>query len=649
MGVALIVGGFAILGVLVYLNLAQPILIHVPDGEEPIPYLQVWKALKWTKRVGKFRLFLMALSVGMVTGGFIVWVVATHHSGGPTMIITDTMIWIGFAASLLLTIGGAAGFWAISGRREELTPEEATRQAQREETARDRARRLKDIRRESVKIGKDIVDAVTRLGLVYLYTGESKGAFRKASRIRLGVIMYTDDGVYFKVTRYPFRVSPTDLIRPEVETNLSIIIGREVSVIHSTDHGLWFRAELKSGLSAIPKRVYWYREDDASNALDNLPKTGNLAFAVGVGENRKLHYTSLPRVHHLAIAGATRQGKTNWIHQFICTLALRNKPEQLRFVLVDLKRVEFTRYRGLPHLLEPVITDVDSVVPALERLRQEMEKRFNMFGEDTSTIEGWNAQFPNRAMGRIVFVMDELAEIMLDPGQGKKSRDKFQSCLIRLIQRGAGAGIHVVVATQITKREILGSMVMGNITERIAFRVGDDTTSMMILPNAKAARLPANPGRLVWKSGADTLECQGPYIEDGNDNAKVDAIKATVSKIIGGETERQKAEVTDLDLLKLALYNYGGKFAPMELKDDPALIEAGYSEYKLKKAADRLTYDFVAQNVHLIDGDRFILAPSLLVPGRGRFARRLLPVNGDLPASNEEIKELLTSGDKATA
>jgi hypothetical protein len=77
MGGAMVIGGFAILGVLVYLNLSQAVLIHVPDGEEPIPYLQVWKNLKWTKRMGKFRLFLMALAVGMVSGGFIVWVVAT--------------------------------------------------------------------------------------------------------------------------------------------------------------------------------------------------------------------------------------------------------------------------------------------------------------------------------------------------------------------------------------------------------------------------------------------------------------------------------------------------------------------------------------------------------------------------------------------
>lgn len=77
MGGAMVIGGFAILGVMVYLNIVRPVVIHVPDGEDPIPYLQTWKQLKWTKRLGKFRLFLMALAVGMVTGGFIVWVVAT--------------------------------------------------------------------------------------------------------------------------------------------------------------------------------------------------------------------------------------------------------------------------------------------------------------------------------------------------------------------------------------------------------------------------------------------------------------------------------------------------------------------------------------------------------------------------------------------
>lgn len=77
MGIALIIGGFSILGILVYLNLARPVIIHVPDGDDPIPYFQVWKSLKWSKRIGKFRLFLMALAVGMVAGGFIVWAVAT--------------------------------------------------------------------------------------------------------------------------------------------------------------------------------------------------------------------------------------------------------------------------------------------------------------------------------------------------------------------------------------------------------------------------------------------------------------------------------------------------------------------------------------------------------------------------------------------
>jgi len=186
---------------------------------------------------------------------------------------------------------------------------------------------------------------------------------------------------------------------------------------------------------------------------------------------------------HLLIAGTTGSGKSVCINAILCCLLMNRTPDQLRFVLVDPKRVELTGYNGIPHLLTPVIVETDKVIGTLKWMSREMDSRYKKFSEvGARNIDDFNLRQPNK-LPYIVVVIDELADLMM------MAPEETERYLNRLAQLARATGIHVIIATQRPSTDVITGMIKANFPARISFKVVSNTDSRVILDQPGAERL----------------------------------------------------------------------------------------------------------------------------------------------------------------
>lgn len=186
---------------------------------------------------------------------------------------------------------------------------------------------------------------------------------------------------------------------------------------------------------------------------------------------------------HLLIAGTTGSGKSVCINAILCCLLMNHTPNQLRFVMVDPKRVELTGYNGIPHLLTPVIVETDKVIGTLQWMSREMESRYKKFSEvGARNIDDFNTRQPNK-LPYIVVVIDELADLMM------MAPEETERNLNRLAQLARATGIHVIIATQRPSVDVLTGMIKANFPARISFKVVSGIDSRVVLDRVGAERL----------------------------------------------------------------------------------------------------------------------------------------------------------------
>ena len=186
---------------------------------------------------------------------------------------------------------------------------------------------------------------------------------------------------------------------------------------------------------------------------------------------------------HLLIAGTTGSGKSVCINAILCCLLMNRTPDQLRFVLVDPKRVELTGYNGIPHLLTPVIVETEKVIGTLQWMSREMDSRYKKFSEvGARNIDDYNSRQPNK-LPYIVVVIDELADLMM------MAPEETERYLNRLAQLARATGIHVIIATQRPSTDVITGMIKANFPARISFKVVSNTDSRVILDRPGAERL----------------------------------------------------------------------------------------------------------------------------------------------------------------
>ena len=213
-------------------------------------------------------------------------------------------------------------------------------------------------------------------------------------------------------------------------------------------------------------------------------RKSNLSIALGEDVAGHAWIVDLDKLPHLLVAGATNSGKTVCLNSIIVSLLYQNQPDELKFILIDPKRVEMAGYNGIPHLLTPVITDAKKTINALKWTISEMERRFHVLSNSGKrNIQSYNATHPNDKLSYLIFVIDELADLMA------VASAEVEAAIIRLAQMSRAVGIHLVLATQRPSVDILTGLIKANIPGRIAFSVASLTDSRTILDSSGAEKL----------------------------------------------------------------------------------------------------------------------------------------------------------------
>ena len=246
-----------------------------------------------------------------------------------------------------------------------------------------------------------------------------------------------------------------------------------------------------------------------------------LMIALGKDVSGRAWLADLPRMPHLLIAGATGSGKTVCMNTIIMSLLYQNTAETLRLIMVDPKRVELTFYNGIPHLLTPVITNTQQTINALKWTIGEMDRRFELLSSARSRdIHSYNVKYPNDKIPHIIFVIDELADLMAT------AAGEVEAGVIRLAQMARAVGIHLLLATQRPSVDVITGLMKANIPARIAFSVASLIDSRTILDTPGAEKL-LGRGDMLFQTAELTkpVRLQGAFISEDELQRIVDYLK----------------------------------------------------------------------------------------------------------------------------
>ena len=244
---------------------------------------------------------------------------------------------------------------------------------------------------------------------------------------------------------------------------------------------------------------------------DNKP----LLIALGKDLSGENVYAEIDKMPHMLIAGSTGSGKSVCINSIISTLLIRTTPSEVRLLLIDPKKVEFTPYHNVPHLVGPVITDANEASKALGTIVEIMDNRYELFRQNqVRNITEYNAKAKDPAnsikpLYNIVVIIDELADLMV------QNKNDVESNIQRITQLARASGIHLIVATQRPSTDVITGTIKTNIPSRIAFAVSSAIDSRIILDQTGAETLLGNGDMLFIPIGESTPKrVQGVYVSD---------------------------------------------------------------------------------------------------------------------------------------
>jgi S-DNA-T family DNA segregation ATPase FtsK/SpoIIIE len=246
-----------------------------------------------------------------------------------------------------------------------------------------------------------------------------------------------------------------------------------------------------------------------------------LSFALGRDVSGVPIGADLAGMPHILIAGTTGSGKSVCVNAILTCLLLYNTPDEVRMVLVDPKRVELTGYNGVPHLLAPVVVEMDRVLGALQWMTREMDRRYHTFAQvGARNIVDYNTRMKTqgqRKLPYLVVVIDELADLMMI------APDETERTITRLAQLARATGIHMVLATQRPSVDVVTGLIKANFPARIAFAVSSNTDSRVILDQPGAERLLGRGDMLYQAPDAPApVRLQGVFVSDHEIRGLVD-------------------------------------------------------------------------------------------------------------------------------
>lgn len=268
--------------------------------------------------------------------------------------------------------------------------------------------------------------------------------------------------------------------------------------------------------------------DIIEGQVNNKEKLLEVPLGRDIGGNVAM--ADLSKMPHLLVAGATGSGKSVAINGMITSLLLKAKPNEVKLMMIDPKMVELNVYNGIPHLLTPVVTNPKKAAQALQKVVQEMERRYELFAASgTRNMEGYNQFVKKKNLEKeeallplpfIVVIVDELADLMM------VASNEVEDSIIRLAQMARAAGIHMILATQRPSVDVITGIIKANVPSRIAFAVSSGTDSRTILDSNGAEKLLGRGDMLFQPMGANkATRVQGAFISDEEVEAVVSFVK----------------------------------------------------------------------------------------------------------------------------
>ena len=353
--------------------------------------------------------------------------------------------------------------------------------------------------------------------------------------------------------------------------------------------------------------------------LETVPSNkANSKLLVALGKNIMGNsiYCEIDKTPHLLVAGATGSGKSVCINCMIASILMRTKPDEVKLMMVDPKKVELSMYNGIPHLMMPVVTDPKKASVALQKIVSEMESRYDLFSDknvkNIATYNEWvdkqNAHLPEDAkikkMPYIVVIVDELADLMLVASK------EVEDSIMRITQMARAAGIHLIIATQRPSTDVITGVVKANIPSRISFAVSSSIDSRTILDMMGAEKLLGKGDMLFLPMGENAPQrVQGAYVSDEE-----------LQRLVDYTVSQQKAQY-DERFMNLSSAkeqgNAGGEVTTVEEEyDDPLyndivefVVTSGKASASLLQRRFKLGYNRAARIIDLLE-ERGIIGPQ---------------------------------------
>ena len=345
--------------------------------------------------------------------------------------------------------------------------------------------------------------------------------------------------------------------------------------------------------------------------LGNIPSNQmNAKILVALGKDimGRVQTADITKMPHLLVAGSTGSGKSVCINSFIASILMRYRPDEVKLLLVDPKKVELSNYNGVPHLLCPVVTNPKKASLALQRLVQEMEHRYDIFEEEgVKNIGSYNELIDKKNlageslkhMTYIVIIIDELADLMMVASK------EVEDSIMRITQMARAAGIHLIVATQRPSTDVITGVVKANIPSRISFAVSSQIDSRTILDCAGAEKLLGKGDMLYLPMGESApIRIQGCFISDDEIRRLIEYVcneqKASYDEKLTAPTQEEVKEVNgEAEEYEDPLYDQIVEFA----------ISTGKVSASLLQRRFRLGYNRAARVVDLLE-ERGIVGPQ---------------------------------------
>ncbi len=344
---------------------------------------------------------------------------------------------------------------------------------------------------------------------------------------------------------------------------------------------------------------------------------------------------SIESMPHMLIAGTTGSGKSVCVNSILTCLLLFNTPDDLRLVLVDPKRVELTGYNGIPHLLGPVVVEMDRVIGALQWMTREMDKRYHMFAQAGSrNITDYNAKMKlqgQKKLPYLVVIIDELADLMMI------APDETEKTITRLAQLSRATGIHLILATQRPSVDVVTGLIKANFPARIAFAVASNTDSRVILDQPGAERLLGRGDMLYQAPDAPAAaRLQGVFVSDHEIQNLVEYWRTQAG---GGSTYAiagtpADSVPTNVPLKQTQLWDEGKKSDNDPLYDEAVDIirKEGRASVSMLQRRLRIGYTRASRIVDMME-DKKIVGP----PEGGTQMRPVLDYGPTAPPKDDGI------------